>query len=178
MIRSLERRFDISELRSQLDANEDIWDQYRFRTQSERSPHRECSDIWVRYNDLKNMGPYFNDEHESVWYPISDKIPAVKKLCAEVLGVFDCREFGGVLITKIPPHGQVYPHSDHGWHAEHYEKFAILLRGNYEQTFCFDGFEHRCEPGESFTFNNQYRHWVKNPTDVPRETLIICARKH
>lgn len=178
MIRSLEKKFHVSELNKQLEDHPEIWDEYPFRTNNPNSPHREISDIWVRYNSLENLGPNFNDEHESVWYPVADKIPAVKIVCAEVLSQFDCYEFGGVLITHIPPHKEIYPHSDHGWHAEHYEKFAILLRGNEEQTFCFKDEEHRCNPGDSFTFNNQFTHWVKNPTDVPRETLIICARRN
>lgn len=176
MIRSLDKRFDISELREQLDANPNIWDEYKFRTQNERSPHRECSDIWVRYNDMKNFGPNFNDEHESVWYPVIDKIPAVKSLCNEMMTEMGADTLGGVLITQVPPYKQVYPHKDHGWHAEHYEKYAILLNGNSEQTFNFEWEEHRCEPGDSFTFNNQRTHWVLNPTDIPRETLIICAK--
>lgn len=178
MIHSLEKRFDISELRNQLDSHPEIWNEHTYRTDNPESPHREVSDIWVRYNSIENLGPNFNDEHESVWYPVVEKIPAVKKLCVDMLAEVNAEEFGGVLITHIPPHRQVYPHFDSGWHANHYEKFAILLRGNSEQAFCFDGIEHRCEPGDSFTFNNHYIHWVTNNTDVPRETLIICARRH
>lgn len=177
-IRSLHKRFDINELRQQLGANPDIWNLYPFRTTNPNSPHREVNDVWVRYNAIENLGPTFNEPHESVWYPVAEKIPAVKTLCEEVLQEMGATEFGGVLITQIPAHAQVYPHSDHGWHAERYEKFAVLLRGNSEQSFCFDGYEHRCEPGDSFTFINQYRHWVLNPTDEPRETLIVCARRH
>lgn len=162
----------------ELEDHPEIWDEYAFRTQDKRSPHRECSDIWVRYNAIENLGEKFNDKHEAVWYRSSDKIPAVKRICADMLSEIGADEFGGVLITRIPPHSQVYPHSDHGWHAEYYEKFAILLRGNAMQTFCFTDAEHRCEPGDSFTFNNQATHWVLNPTDVPRETLIICATRH
>lgn len=178
MIEDLGYRFDVSALNQQLAANRDIWDRYRFRTSNPLSPHRECSDIWARYNDLKNMGPGFNDEHESVWYPVAEKIPAVLDLCDEMQDATKAHQLGGVLITKIPAWKQVYPHSDHGWHAEHYEKFAILLQGNTNQAFCFDGIQHRCEAGDSFTFNNQHTHWVLNPTDEDRMTLIICARKH
>jgi hypothetical protein len=174
-IKGLDYKFNVSELNAQIDSNPDIWDKYPFRTSPE-SPHREVSDIWVRYNDLEKLGPSFNDKHESVWYPVSNIIPAVKRLCANMLSYIQASEFGGVLITKIPPHGKVYPHNDKGWHAEHYNKYAILLKGNEEQSFCFDGEEHRCKEGDSFTFNNQAIHWVLNPTDIQRETLIICAR--
>lgn len=167
----------MSEIKSQIDAHPEIWDEYTFRTDSPNSPHREVSDIWVRYNKIENLGSHFNDEHEAVWYPVLDKIPAIENLCDEMMEVTGTDKLGGVLITCIPPGKQVYPHSDHGWHAETYDKFAILIEGNAEQSFCFDDMEHRCSPGDSFTFKNQYRHWVKNPTEIPRMTLIICAGK-
>lgn len=181
-IESLNHHFNVHALCAQLDAldesGDNAWDEHPFRTSNPLSPHREASDIWVRYNSLENFGEKFNDEHESVWYPIADKIPAVKALCEAMQKYIGVDELGGVLITRIPPHGQVYPHTDQGWHATHYQKYAILLSGNKNQAFCFDGIEHRCEKGDSFTFDNQYTHWVTNPTEFVRETLIICMRKH
>lgn len=87
------------------------------------------------------------------------------------------KELGGVLITKIPAGKQVYPHVDGGWHAEHYEKFAILVQGNPEQEFCFESSALRCREGDSFTFDNHFPHWVTNDSPEDRITLIICIRR-
>lgn len=177
MIAALPYSLDVSPLRAQLAAHPEVWDEFRWRTEHPRSPHRECSDIWCRYNALSNFGAHFNDEHESIWYPVIDKVPAVRALCDSVLAKMPGYLLAGVLITKVPAGKQVYPHIDRGWHAESTEKVAVLIEGNRKQAFCFDGIEHRSSIGECFTFNNQSPHWVENQTDEDRVTLIICVRR-
>lgn len=118
-----------------------------------------------------------NQPHESVWYPVIDSIPSVRHLSEQMMELVGGKSLGGVLITRIPPGKQVYPHIDGGWHAEHYEKFAILVQGNPGQEFCFETSSLRCSQGDSFTFVNLNCHWVTNKTDEPRITLIICIRR-
>ena len=177
-IEALPFALNVEPLRAELTEYPEAWDQYRFRTEHPRSPHRECSDIWVRYNAIENFGPQFNREHESVWYPISEALPSARALAEVIYSLLDAKELGGVLLTKVPAGKRVYPHADFGWHAEHYEKFAVLIEGDESQAFCFEGTEHRCASGDCFTFCNQARHWVENPGPRDRVTLIICARRH
>ena len=40
----------------------------------------------------------------------------------------------------------------------------------------YDGLELETEPGDLFAFDNSRPHWVINPTDFERWTLIICLR--
>ena len=176
MISLLPHKFDVAPILEQLESHPDVWDQYRWRTENPRSPHRECSDIWARYSPAMQIERK-NQPHESVWYPVTESIPSVRSLSEEMMDLVGGESLGGVLITKIPPGKEVYPHIDGGWHAEHYEKFAILLQGNPEQEFCFETSSLRCEQGDSFTFVNQHCHWVTNNTDEPRITLIICIRR-
>lgn len=177
MISLLPHRFDVSPLLEQLKAHPEVWDQYRWRTEHSRSPHRECSDIWARYSPSMRIESK-HQPHESVWYPVAiEPITEVRALSDQMMKLVDGESLGGVLITKIPPGKRVYPHVDGGWHAEYYEKFAILVQGNEDQSFCFDDESLRCRQGDSFTFNNQFCHWVNNPTQEPRITLIICIRR-
>lgn len=173
----LDATFDVDPLRTQLEANPHLWDKYRWRTEHARSPHREVSDIWVRYNAIENIGPHFNDPHESVWYPVAENLPAVISLVDQLICVVQGQQLGGVLITRIPSGKQVYPHIDGGWHALHYEKFAIQVAGTEEQAFCFEREELRALSGQSYWFNNQSSHWVRNDSDEDRITLIICIRR-
>ena len=154
------------------------WDQYRWRTEHPKSPHREASDIWLRYNAIENLGPHFNESHESVWYPVAEELPPLKHLANVIASEVGAIELGGVLLTKVPAGKQVYRHVDHGWHAERYEKFAVLISGDERQSFCYEDGEFHSRAGEAFTFNNQACHWVKNPTNIDRVTLIVCARRH
>lgn len=173
----LEATFDVNPLRAQLEAKPHLWNQHRWRTEHARSPHREVSDIWVRYNSIENIGPHFNDPHESVWYPVIEDLPAARSLSEQMMQVIGGQKLGGVLITQVPAGKQVYPHIDAGWHALHYEKFAIQVAGTMDQAFCFEREELCALPGQSYQFNNQERHWVRNESDEDRITLIICIRR-
>src|SRR5882724_3840807 len=127
-----ERAYDVSALQAQLAANPQCWDAVRLRTEHPQSPHREVSDIWVRYNPMENyhgdMGA-FNAEHQAEWYPVTDVLTEAKRLALEIATDYGAQELGMVLITKIPAGKQVHPHIDGGWHARHYEKLAVQIRG-------------------------------------------------
>jgi hypothetical protein len=177
-ILSLPGRFDVYTLLEQIEAHPEIWNRYGAR--KEVYQHSQMSDIWVRYNDYNNFNgdlAEFNKEHIAVWYPESYKIPAVFGLVDSVFDYVGGKQLGGVLITKIPPKGQVAKHIDSGWHASYYEKFAVQLMGNKRQAFQFEGFSLSALPGELYTFDNSRTHWVTNDSNEDRMTLIICIRR-
>jgi quercetin dioxygenase-like cupin family protein len=87
------------------------------------------------------------------------------------------KRLGGVLITRIPPGGEVKPHKDTGWHAGFYEKFAVQVASNEGQAFCFESDELRPMPGDLYTFQNHVLHWVTNPTPEERITMIVCVKR-
>lgn len=173
-------KFDVQLLRDQLANHPEIWNHIPYRTRFTGSPHREVDDIWVRYNALENYqgnGDAFNAPHTSVWYPVADEIPYAKILSLELYQRLDAKRLGGVLITRIPPHCQVYPHIDPGWHARYYDKVVIQIDSAKGQQFCFDDGGLEAEPGECYWFDNAFKHWVINPTDHQRISLIVCVRR-
>ena len=179
MIRLVASGVDVKPLQEQLQAHPELWNQHRERTEFYGTPHGDVSDIWVRYNAWANYTgdwPAFHNEHESAWYPVVHTIPAVWSLVRKVVRHVGGGKLGGVLITKIPPGGEVAPHIDGGWHASHYGKYAVQLQGNAQQVFGFEDSELRPEPGDLYTFDNSKLHWVKNDSDSDRMTLIVCIR--
>lgn len=178
-IQLLERTFPVDQALREIEAHPEIWNQYRMRTTAYGTPHKEVDDIWVRYNDFsKYTGDpiFFAEEHDSVWYPEAQKIPAVMDLAMDLMAEVRGERLGGVLITRIPPGGEVSPHIDHGWHARYYDKFAIQLMGHSDQAFCFEGYRLSALPGQSYTFDNSRLHWVQNSSNVHRMTLIVCIK--
>lgn len=179
MIRLLPMRYDVSDAVREI-ADPSVWNRYRDRLDRYGSPHSCVSDIWVRYNPIRNMDSdpqaFFHGPHESEWYPVADECPALKGLAEQIYQDVGGTKLGGVLVTKIPPGGKVLPHIDTGWHAGNYQKYAIQLQGNQDQAFCFEDMELRPETGESYTFRNDVLHWVNNDSDVDRMTLIVCLR--
>lgn len=166
--------FDVQPLVTAL-ADPLLWDRIRFR--KEAYEHSKMSDIWVRYNDIANLGPDFNEQHESVWYPVYHEVPEFRPLIFDVMGLVFGERLGGVLVTKIPPGESVKPHVDRGWHAGYYEKFALQLQGHPEQSFNFEGESLVPASGDLYTFNNSFPHWVVNDSPIDRITMIICIRR-
>jgi hypothetical protein len=173
--------FDVTPLLRQLEDHPELWNEYTLRTNRYRTPHSDVSDIWVRFNAWKNYTDSSVDftmkPHESEWYPCISHIPAAWSLARKVMRLVGGKKLGGVLITKIPPGGEVKPHVDSGWHATYFTKYAIQVKGNKRQGFYFSDAELHPESGDLYTFDNSFTHWVKNESDEERITLIICIRK-
>lgn len=157
-----------------------LWNRHRLRTTYE-GPHRHVDDIWVRCLDweiMRDSPVAFNEPHDSTWYPIAhEQLAPARDLARDIAEYFKATKIGGVLITKIPAGCCVLPHIDNGWHARHYEKFAFSIAANEMQEFCFDRKRLTTHPGDVFTFDNQYSHWVTNPSTTDRITMIVCIRR-
>jgi quercetin dioxygenase-like cupin family protein len=101
----------------------------------------------------------------------------IKPLCLDLMRAVEGVELGGVLITRIPPGAECKPHTDPGWHARRYDKYAVQITSAPGQRFHFEGESLETKPGDLFWFDNQFTHWVTNPTAYERVTLIVCIRK-
>lgn len=142
--------------------------------------HSQMEDIWLRYQNIDNMietGDYsrISDEHDSTWLK---NLPHCKRLCFEVMRLVDGERLGGVLITKLPPKGNILPHTDGGWHAEYYDKYYIPIVNDPESVFCFDEGEIHSRPGDIWAFDNSYNHWVKNNSKRDRIAMIVCIKQN
>jgi hypothetical protein len=178
-------RVDVSNINQFIAENEFLWNKFKQRTESSKSPHREVDDIWVRYNDIKNYDPEnplaFHDRHDSVFYINDSKLKnEISKINRAICETHEASttEFGGILITRIPAGKQVYRHNDaHSWHAEYYkDKYLIPLESDDKQSFNYEGQSVITPVGNIFSFNNLVDHWVLNDSDKPRVSLIICMR--
>ena len=171
--------WEVAPLQQQLAAHPELWDEHRARTVIYEGPHGDVSDIWVRYRDFAEFSgdlAAFNEAHASVWYPSVEKIPAAWSLARKVQRFTGCQTLGGVLITRVRPGGQVKPHIDGGWHAGHYRKVAVQVKGDQQQAFHFDDCELRANDGYVYEFRNDVTHWVTNDSERERITLIVCVR--
>ncbi len=155
-----------------LAAHPELWDQHTARTENPASPHHGLSDIWARFAERGANG---GEPHESVWYPAADLLP-VRELVYPLMSLVRGDRLGGVLITKIPAGRECKPHSDPGWHARYYQKFAVQLAADAGQAFHFEGERLVTKPGDLFWFDNAFTHWVTNPTPHDRITVIACIK--
>lgn len=152
----------------------EFWNEHTTRTESPDSPHHGLDDIWARFGEAERAAD--GEAHDSKWYPSADAL-GIKQICYDIMHSVQGDELGGVLITRIPAGKRCKPHTDPGWHARRYQKYALQITSAPGQKFCFEGEELETKPGDLFWFDNQYLHWVENPTNYERITMIICIRK-
>ena len=172
-IRLIGRGVNVAPLREALAANPGLWNQQTARTAPEDSPHHGLDDIWCRFADPATMRE--DGSHDSIWYPPADVLP-VRDLVFQLMAAVRGERLGGVLITRIPAGGMCKPHTDPGWHARYYDRFAIQIDAAAGQAFCFEGVRLVTVPGDVFWFDNSQTHWVTNDSPHDRVTLIACIR--
>lgn len=166
----------VGQLGRELEVQPELWNQHSARRDAPGSPHTQMSDIWLRYNDPKNFGPNFNNEHIPTNYPAWHCLPAARKICFDLMALAEGEVLGGVLITKIPSGGTIAPHVDKGWHVEYYSKFYVCLGGAPGAVMATPD-EVLCPlPGQVHLFDNKKLHWVDNQSLFDRMTLIVCIR--
>ena len=173
-ILTVARGVNVMPLALQLRRNPQLWNQRRERTEREDSPHQGVDDIWVRYGGASYEES--QEPHESVWLEPASVLPEAKSHSRAIMNLVGGHALGGILITRIPPSGQVLPHKDLGWHALNYDKFALQIASHQQQAFCYSDGQHVTAPGDVYWFNNQAEHWVINDSPVERITLIVCVK--
>jgi quercetin dioxygenase-like cupin family protein len=164
----------VAQIHWALQEHPELWNQHITRTESPNSPHFGLDDIWARFGDPDRAAD--GAAHDSFWYP-SAEVLGIKGLCYDLMRAVEGVELGGVLITRIPPGRAVKPHTDPGWHARRYDKFAVQIASAPGQRFHFEGESLETKPGDLFWFDNQFTHWVTNETAYERVTMIVCIRK-
>ena len=170
---------DIKLVAKELEDNKYLFGEFNAR--KEAGPvHSEMNDIWLRYGDISGMiesGDYSKiaQEHDSIWL---QDLPECKKLCFAVMSLVDGERLGGVLITKLPPGGEILPHTDSGWHAEYYDKYYIPIANGKGSVFGFDSGIIDPMIGDVWAFDNSYTHWVKNNSSIDRIAMIVCIKQN
>jgi hypothetical protein len=172
---------DVLPLQKELLDNYDEFDKIQYRRTATGSPHSEMTDIWVRYNDISTLTTTadlrnLSDEHDSVWYPVIDKIPSLKKVVFDLMRIVDGERLGGILVTKLAAGGHIARHTDSGWHAQYYDKFYVPILNSKGSVFGFEDGDIDPELGQAWWFDNSNPHWVDNKSDTDRIALIVCIR--
>ena len=170
------QEIDVDALRLAIESNPQLFGRHNARAAAYGSPHAEMTDIWVRYNDIANIGPRFNDAHDSVWYPAYCALPEIKPIIFGLMKFVSGERLGGVLITKLPPGGKIATHVDRNWHADYYEKFYIPIKNEPGAVFRFPSGDICPRQGDVYWFDNAVPHSVANDSDQDRIALVVCIK--
>jgi hypothetical protein len=160
----------VAPLMTTLMRHPELWDADTTRTGFQGSPHREASDILLRFGraSLDDMGPF-------------DNRPAMTLLGAmsTALGVMQMvggSELGRVLLTRLPPGGKILPHADEGAYARRMVRHQLMIQCLPGNVFRCAGEELAPVTGDLFWFNNALEHEVTNNSADDRIAMVIDAR--
>lgn len=171
---------DVMPVAIALQMQPELWNMHNERKDFDNSSHVGTSDIWVRYNDPKNLAlgyEAYTAEHESVWHPAYAKLPQLRPIIFGLMARCEATRLGGVLITRIPPGGHVLPHADAGWHPEKYNMkvYVPILTNPHVVNRVMDE-KIVMAPGDAWYFDNTVEHEVTNQGTAERVTLIVCMQ--
>lgn len=161
-----------------------LWNQNKWRTSYEGTPHADVSDIWLRYSgheatkDLSNTAPVLQDVRP-IWYPAWEKLPEARPLVFDLMRAVGAYELGRLLITKIPPGGQIMPHCDaDGAYTDTADghRYHVVLQGLPGSLFGCEDETVNMRTGEVWFFNHRGKHWVKNNSADDRIHLLVDLR--
>lgn len=172
---------DVLPLLHLIQRNPQLWNQFTLRSTHPDSPHRQVSDIWLRFQDLQ---PYESgdsvatiiDENESITYPAWNLLSPARVMVFDLMRRVEALRVGRVMITRLAPGKTIAAHVDGGAHAEYYDRYHIVLNGLPGSYFrCGD--ENVCmQTGEVWWFDNSIEHEVINNSAEDRVHLIVDLR--
>lgn len=167
---------DVSALAYALHANPGIWNRNALRREYPGTPHRECDDIWLRFQPEGMPADQVVDAHESINYPAFAELPAARSIVFALMRQVEGERLGRVLITRLAPGRRIYPHVDGGDHAAYYKRHHVMVR-------CLPGVVFRAadeaptmKTGDVWWFDNSVEHEVVNNSADDRIALIVDIR--
>jgi len=155
-----------------------LWDRNPERRLYPGTPHGAMIDITVRYMPEHQVTMEARRlEHRNVFWPAWYELPSLRPMVFALMHRVAAVELGSILITKLPPGGEILPHSDAGnWAPEYYNcKAHITLAGSAlvscEGEIC--GFA----AGTIWTFDNLLTHSISNAAgECDRICVIVSMR--
>lgn len=173
--------FDPALLLNQLNRHPELWNAHTLRTTHENSPHSAVSDIWVRFNDISEYERTGNpsavlDQHESIWYPAVNSLPAVRPLVFWLMSRIEGIRLGRVLITKLAPGKKIDRHADSGDHAAYFERYHFALLSLPGSLFECGGEVVHMPSGSVWWMQNQIEHEVTNNSADDRIHMIVDVK--
>lgn len=172
----LTQGLDTSHIMHDLTSRPELWNRNDLRRAYPGTPHRECDDIWLRFQPEGLTNEQIVDAHESVNYPAMSELPMVRSIIFGLMRQVEGERLGRVLITRLAPGKRIYPHADGGDHAAYFRRYQIALHSLPGVLFRAGDEQVNMRTGEVWWFNNGIEHEVVNNSADDRVALIVDIR--
>lgn len=151
-----------------------LWNQFDLRTTHPQSPHQDCDDILVRFNDTSDPSAVI-DDLDCIPYPAWTELP-IQDLVLNVMRAVRGVRLGRVIISRLAPGASIAPHVDQGAPATYYTRYHVALQSgpgalniSGDETIIY-------QPGELWWFDNRVEHEIVNNGADDRIALVIDVR--
>ena len=155
-----------------------LWNAYDVRKTFPGTPHAAMDDIWVRGARRETLTDLAAHKHEfsPEFWPAWRDLPSLRSIVFAMMGQAQAVQLGSILITRLPPGGEILPHvDDDSWHADFFNaKWHLTLAGQSVSRCGEEAVVMRV--GEVWTFPNNVTHSVENPGSVDRIVMIVAMR--
>lgn len=169
------RNINVAPMLAALQDHPQLWDAHNLRTTHEMSPHKQASDIWIRFNHIDENVGVAVDDTECYWYPASSILPA-RNYMYPLLDVTQGDRFGRCVITRLAPGAKIDRHIDYGAPVSYYQRFHLALYNKPGAKFIIGDEEFEPTTGDLYIVANHKEHEVINDSDEERLTMIIDVR--
>jgi len=153
-----------------------LWNRNALRREYPGTPHRECDDIWLRFQPEGMSEAEIVDAHESINYPAMAELPQVRPFIFGLMRQIEGERIGRVLITRLAPGKRIYPHVDGGDHAAYFKRYQVALKSLPGVVFRAGDEQVQMRTGDLWWFDNGQEHEVINNSADDRLALIIDVR--
>lgn len=172
------------------------WNRPAWRTRMPNSPHREASDVLLRFQDMaaimeqrripkvivmggtgafeeaqRAVDP--NDVLDTIAYPAWWQLDHCRRAVYDLARRWHATRIGRVVVTSLAPGKQIHPHKDVGLCAQYYDRFQVMIETNERVRFHAGTRAEVFLPGDVFWFDNTQEHFVVNHGETTRIAMII-----
>lgn len=172
----------VAGLLHQVQKNQHLFNENKFRTTYEGTPHVDVDDIWLRFSALERCYPASGsltnevmEDNEPIWFPAAAVLTEAKGLVLNLARAVDSYKLGRVLITRIKPGGRILPHADVDGayvHAPGIARYHTVLQGAPGSQFRCGEERVQMLTGEVWWFDAGKEHEVLNSSEMDRIHLI------
>lgn len=161
----------------------ELWKEDTYLRDYPQGPFGEIDSIMLRFpvkrvleqEELARANELY-DQHECVDYPAYKLLTEARPLVMNLMAFVGGERLGRVMINRINPGGQIFPHADTPDHAEYWERHHIVLHSEPGVVFTCGDEQVYMGTGECWWFANSLVHSVINNSASDRIHMIIDIR--
>lgn len=165
----------------------ELWKEDTYLRDYPQGPFAHVETIMLRFPEKRvfaqeeeleryKRGEHHFDQHENIDYPPYKILTEARPIVMGLMAVVGGERLGRVMINKIAPGGEIFPHADTPEHANYYSRFHVVLQSEPGNTFRCGDEQLHMQRGEVWWFNNKLEHHVTNNSANDRIHVIIDIR--